>query len=144
MSMLARLVALATLAAVSVPLTPASAAEVNFITDFGYNGRHSYFYVALDKGYYKAEGLEVNILRGQGSADAIKKVASGAAVVGFAGENVKSAVGSPVPTVIPWVVVAVRPASSVTVSTTVNVPDVVYACEVCWPDPEVPSPKSQL
>ena len=57
---------------------------MNFITDFGYNGRHSYFYVALDKGYYKAEGLDVNILRGQGSADAIKKVASGAAVLGFA------------------------------------------------------------
>ena len=84
MSMLARLVAFGTLATVPVALVPASAAEVNFITDFGYNGRHSYFYVALDKGYYKAEGLEVNILRGQGSADAIKKVASGAAVVGFA------------------------------------------------------------
>lgn len=62
----------------------AEAAEVNFITDFGFNGRHSYFYVALDKGYYKQEGLEVNILRGQGSADAIKKVASGAATIGFA------------------------------------------------------------
>ena len=57
---------------------------MNFITDFGYNGRHAYFYVALDKGYYKAEGLDVTILRGQGSADAIKKVASGAAVMGFA------------------------------------------------------------
>ena len=84
MSMRAHLVALAALAAVLIPLPPAGAAEVNFITDFGYNGRHSYFYVALDKGYYKAEGLEVNILRGQGSADAIKKVASGAAAVGFA------------------------------------------------------------
>src|SRR5438045_435815 len=84
MNMLARLVTLGTLAAVVGPLTPAGATEVNFITDFGYNGRHSYYYVALDKGYYKAEGLEVNILRGQGSADAIKKVASGAAVVGFA------------------------------------------------------------
>jgi NitT/TauT family transport system substrate-binding protein len=60
MNILVRLVALGTLATVSVHLTPASAAEVNFITDFGYNGRHSYFYVALDKGYYKAEGLEVN------------------------------------------------------------------------------------
>ena len=39
----------------------ASAKEVNFITDFGFNGHHSYFCVALDKGYYKAEGLEVNI-----------------------------------------------------------------------------------
>ncbi len=60
------------------------ATDVNFITDFGYNGRHAYFYVALDKGYYKAEGLDVSILRGQGSIDAIKKVASGAAAIGFA------------------------------------------------------------
>lgn len=62
----------------------AHAAEVNVTTDFGFNGRHAYFYVALDKGYYKAEGLDVTILRGQGSADAIKKVASGAAAFGFA------------------------------------------------------------
>jgi NitT/TauT family transport system substrate-binding protein len=82
MSKLARVVAVWTLPAFL--LSPANAIEVNFITDFGYNGRHSYFYVALDKGYYKAEGLEVNILRGQGSSDAIKKVASGAATVGFA------------------------------------------------------------
>src|ERR1700719_3299972 len=58
--------------------------NVTLITDFGFNGRHSYFYVALDKGYYKAEGLNVTILRGQGSIDAIKKVASGAAAIGFA------------------------------------------------------------
>jgi hypothetical protein len=44
MSMLARLVALGPLAALSVPLVPADAAEVNFITDFGYNGRHSYLF----------------------------------------------------------------------------------------------------
>ena len=82
MKVLARIAAAWTV--VAVPLSPVVAVEVNFITDFGYNGRHSYFYVALDKGYYRAEGLEVSILRGQGSADAIKKVASGAAAVGFA------------------------------------------------------------
>ena len=64
--------------------SPGSAADVNMITDFGYNGRHSYFYVALEKGYYKDEGLNVTILRGQGSGDAIKKVAAGAATFGFA------------------------------------------------------------
>lgn len=62
----------------------AKATEVNFITDFGFNGRHSYFYVALDKGYYKQEGLDVHIFRGQGSVDAIRNVASGAATIGFA------------------------------------------------------------
>ncbi|MCX8997016.1 ABC transporter substrate-binding protein [Rhizobiaceae bacterium BDR2-2] len=80
-----RLVALLALAALISPLASAAqAAEVNFITDFGFNGRHAYYYVALDKGYYKQEGLDVNILRGQGSADAVKKVASGAADIGFA------------------------------------------------------------
>jgi NitT/TauT family transport system substrate-binding protein len=58
--------------------------DVSMITDFGYNGRHSYFYVALDKGFYKEEGMNVTILRGQGSGDAIKKVAAGAAMFGFA------------------------------------------------------------
>lgn len=62
----------------------AQAAEVNFITDFGFNGRHAYFYVAREKGYYKAEGFDVNFVRGQGSADAIKKVAAGVATFGFA------------------------------------------------------------
>ncbi len=63
---------------------PADAAETNFITDFGFNGRHAYFYVAREKGYYKAEGFDVNFVRGQGSADAIKKVAAGVATFGFA------------------------------------------------------------
>ena len=83
MRVLARFSALAVLTA-ALASVAAQATEVNFITDFGYNGRHSYFYVALDKGYYKSEGLDVTILRGQGSIDAIKKVASGAASIGFA------------------------------------------------------------
>ena len=75
----------ATLAVVAcLPVTLAQAAEVNFVTDFGYYGRHSYYYVALDKGYYKQEGIDITFLRGQGSIDAIKKVASGAATIGFA------------------------------------------------------------
>lgn len=85
MRMVARFVILIALAAAAI-IRPscASAVELNFTTDFGYYGRHAYFYVALDKGYYKAEGLDVNILRGQGSIDAVKKVASGAATIGFA------------------------------------------------------------
>jgi NitT/TauT family transport system substrate-binding protein len=68
----------------AVAASAAQATDVKFITDFGFNGRHAYYYVALDKGYYKAEGLDVSILRGQGSIDAVKKVASGAAMIGFA------------------------------------------------------------
>ena len=60
---------------------PARAGNITFITDFGFNGRHAYFYVAREKGYYKAEGFDVNFVRGQGSADAIKKVAAGIATL---------------------------------------------------------------
>src|SRR5262245_12639661 len=58
--------------------------NVSPITDFGYNGRHAYFFVALDKGHYKDAGLEVKILRGQGSVDAIRQVGAGNATFGFA------------------------------------------------------------
>ncbi len=61
-----------------------AADNVTFVTDFGFNGRHAYYYVALDKGYYKAAGLDVKIVRGQGSTDAVKQVASGTAQIGFA------------------------------------------------------------
>ncbi len=62
----------------------ARAESVTFVTDFGVNGRHAYYYVALDRGYYKEAGLDVSIVRGSGSADAIRKVGAGAAQVGFA------------------------------------------------------------
>lgn len=61
-----------------------AADNVTFITDFGFNGRHAYYYVALEKGYYKAANLDVKIVRGQGSSDAVKQVASGTAQIGFA------------------------------------------------------------
>jgi len=61
-----------------------AADAVTFVTDFGFNGRHAYYYVALDKGYYKDAGMDVKIVRGQGSTDAVKQVASGTAQFGFA------------------------------------------------------------
>jgi NitT/TauT family transport system substrate-binding protein len=58
--------------------------KVTFITDFGYNGRHAHFFEALDRGYYRDAGLDVKIVRGQGSADAIRQVGAGNAMFGFA------------------------------------------------------------
>ncbi len=75
----------AALIAMAGTLTPAAADDsVSLITDFGYNGRHAYFFVALEKGYYKAAGLDVKILRGQGSVDAIRQTGAANAVFGFA------------------------------------------------------------
>jgi NitT/TauT family transport system substrate-binding protein len=58
--------------------------SVSLITDFGYNGRHAYFFVALETGYYKDADLDVKILRGQGSVDAIRQVGANNATFGFA------------------------------------------------------------
>src|SRR5262245_21886042 len=61
-----------------------AADKVTFVTDFGYNGRHAYYFVAMEKGYYARNNLDVSIVRGQGSADAVKQVAAGTAQIGFA------------------------------------------------------------
>jgi NitT/TauT family transport system substrate-binding protein len=55
-----------------------------FLTDAGPLGRHSLFFVAKEKGYYRAEGLDVDIRGGRGSAATIREVAAGAATFGFA------------------------------------------------------------
>src|SRR3954469_5918398 len=76
---------LATLGAFAFGTRDAHAADkVTFVTDFGYNGRHAYYFVALEKGYYARQNLEVQIVRSQGSADAVKQVAAGTAQIGFA------------------------------------------------------------
>jgi NitT/TauT family transport system substrate-binding protein len=67
-----------------IAAVPACAENVTFITDFGFNGRHAYYYVALERGYYRQVGLDVSFVRGNGSADAIRKVGAGAAQIGFA------------------------------------------------------------
>ncbi len=52
-----------------------------------FQGPTSPFLVALEKGYYKAEGLDVTMDPGQGSAGAVQRVATGAYQIGFADVN---------------------------------------------------------
>jgi NitT/TauT family transport system substrate-binding protein len=75
---------LAALCAAALALPAQAADKIIFVTDFGYNGRHAYYFVALEKGYYAKQNLDVQIVRGQGSADAVKQVAAGTAQIGFA------------------------------------------------------------
>jgi NitT/TauT family transport system substrate-binding protein len=51
---------------------------VRFLHEWRFEGHVAPFLVALDKGYYKAEGLDVTIDAGTGSLDSINRVASGA------------------------------------------------------------------
>jgi NitT/TauT family transport system substrate-binding protein len=66
-------------------ITGAKAADkITFTTDFGLFGRHAYYFVAQEKGYYARENLDVNIVRSPGSAAAVKQVANNTAQLGFA------------------------------------------------------------
>jgi len=68
------------------PAAPAPAApqKLTFVTDFGFLGRHSMFYTALEKGFWKDAGFDVSIVRGGGTLDALKQIAAGRADFGFA------------------------------------------------------------
>jgi NitT/TauT family transport system substrate-binding protein len=67
----------------------AQAAEtpVKFSLDFKIQGTSAPFLLPLDKGYYKAEGLNVGIDAARNSAEAISRVASGTYDMGFADIN---------------------------------------------------------
>jgi len=56
---------------------------ITFALDWVVAGRHTPYFVALEKGYYKEAGLEVTIVRGNGSSDSIKQVAAGKADFAF-------------------------------------------------------------
>ena len=76
------------LALVGVLMAGACAAQkltpVRFALDWRFEGPAAPYVVALDKGYYKEADLDVEIVRGQGSVDAVKQVAAGSAQIGFA------------------------------------------------------------
>ena len=62
----------------------AAADKITFVTDYGLYGRHAYYFVAIEKGYYARANLDVDIVRSPGSANTIKQVANGTAQIGFA------------------------------------------------------------
>jgi NitT/TauT family transport system substrate-binding protein len=80
--------AAATLAATGAA-TPALAqdTEIQFALDWRFEGPAAPWFLAIDNGHFAAENLEVEVTAGQGSLDAIPKVASGAFPMGFADIN---------------------------------------------------------
>ena len=72
-------------AALVVASLPASAqTPIKFTLDWVFQGPTSPFLVALDKGYYKAKGLDVTLENSKGSGDSIAKVDTGRADAGLA------------------------------------------------------------
>jgi ABC-type nitrate/sulfonate/bicarbonate transport system substrate-binding protein len=61
----------------------ASPTRIRFTLDFRISGQTAPFLMALAKGYYKDEGLDVSIDVGSGSVASITRIASGAYEMGF-------------------------------------------------------------
>jgi NitT/TauT family transport system substrate-binding protein len=85
------LLALAATLALAAPLgfaTPAAAQiKLKMVLNWKYQGPQGWFFLAEDKGYFKAEGLDITIDQGDGSATPIPKVASGTYDIGFGDIN---------------------------------------------------------
>ncbi len=74
------------LASVLLAMTagPASAqTDVKFALDWKFEGPSAPYFVAIDKGYYQAEGLNVTVDTGPGSVAGIGRVAAGTYPLGF-------------------------------------------------------------
>jgi NitT/TauT family transport system substrate-binding protein len=59
-------------------------AKIVFALNWFAVGDHAAYWVALDKGYYKARGLDVELQNSKGSGDSIAKVDTGRADIGLA------------------------------------------------------------
>jgi len=85
-SFVRRLVSIAAACALTAAAIPAAHAEtpIKFQLDWRFEGPSALFLLPAAKGYFKAEGLDVTIDAGNGSGNAVNRVASGAYDMGFA------------------------------------------------------------
>ncbi|WP_313196911.1 ABC transporter substrate-binding protein [Rhizobium sp.] len=85
---LTKLAALATVALGTGFSAPAFAeTNIKFTLDWKFEGPAAGFLLAVDKGYFKEEGLNVTIDTGNGSVEAIPRVATGTYQMGFGDIN---------------------------------------------------------
>ncbi|HEY7661691.1 MAG TPA: ABC transporter substrate-binding protein [Xanthobacteraceae bacterium] len=75
--------ALALAAAMATAVPARAETKIRFSLDWIPGSVHAPFFIALYKGYYKAEGLDVSIERGKGSAELVRQLASGVYDMGY-------------------------------------------------------------
>ena len=74
----------AALVAPAAPVAAQAPEKVVFALNWFAVGDHAAYWVALEKGYYKAKGLDVELQNSKGSGDSIAKVDTGRADIGLA------------------------------------------------------------
>lgn len=71
-------------AVIAAPGPAAAAEQVRLSLNFLPYGLHVGFYVAKEQGWYREAGMEVEILKGEGSSDAVRRMGTGVVDFGFA------------------------------------------------------------
>jgi NitT/TauT family transport system substrate-binding protein len=70
--------------ALAVPAAGAEPEKVEFLLNWTISSDHSPYYIALEKGWFKEEGLDVKVTLGQGSGYAVQAIDAGKADVSIA------------------------------------------------------------
>ena len=99
-SLLALAGALALAGPLAAPAQAQAPIKLKMVLNWKYQGPQGWFFLAEDKGYFKAEGLDITIDQGDGSATPIPKVASGTYDIGFGDINALIEFAAP-PSVVP-------------------------------------------